>query len=159
LPVQLRLRRSAVADARRGGLGARARIAAAALAGSVYAPVGLATHYHSFAVAPGWNRAMVMTDMVGAHLFHRWKGYWGTAAAMNRSYAGGEVVPVLPSARSEAPAELAVAPPTMAVPPLAVSASDAAPTSERAAQGRARRRYRHQRSTGDVGADPRQVEG
>jgi hypothetical protein len=79
-----------------------ARIAAAALAGSVYAPVGLATHYHSFAVAPGWNRAMVMTDMVGAHLFHRWKGYWGTAAAMNRSYAGGEVVPVLPSARSEA---------------------------------------------------------
>ncbi|MDR6113627.1 MULTISPECIES: cell wall hydrolase [unclassified Sphingomonas] len=111
-----------------------ARIAAAALAGSVYAPVGLATHYHSFAVAPGWNRAMVMTDMVGAHLFHRWKGYWGTAAAMNRSYAGGEVVPVLPSARSKAPAEPVIAPPTMAVPPLPASASPVAtpprPTTE-----------------------------
>jgi hypothetical protein len=70
-----------------------ARIAAAALAGRVYAPVGLATHYHSFAVVPAWNRAMVMTDMVGAHLFHRWKGYWGTAAAMDRRYAGGETAP------------------------------------------------------------------
>lgn len=71
-----------------------ARIAAAALSGSVYAPVGLATHYHTYAVTPAWNRAMVMTDMVGAHLFHRWKGYWGTAAAMSRTYAGGEVLPV-----------------------------------------------------------------
>ncbi|GAA3261575.1 hypothetical protein GCM10020258_24970 [Sphingomonas yabuuchiae] len=65
-----------------------AQVAAAALSGGVYAPVGLATHYHTFAVAPAWNRAMVMTDMVGAHLFHRWKGYWGTAAAMSRAYAG-----------------------------------------------------------------------
>jgi len=75
-----------------------ARIAASALSGGVFAPVGLATHYHSFAVAPPWNRAMVMTDMVGAHLFHRWKGYWGTAAAMNRAYRGGEVLPSLPVA-------------------------------------------------------------
>ena len=43
-----------------------AQVAAAALSGGVYAPVGLATHYHTFAVAPAWNRAMVMTDMVGA---------------------------------------------------------------------------------------------
>ena len=70
-----------------------ARNAGMALAGYVYAPVGLATHYHTYAVTPAWNRSLVMTDMVGAHLFHRWKGYWGTAAAFNQRYRGGEPVP------------------------------------------------------------------
>lgn len=70
-----------------------ARHAAMALAGYVYAPVGLATHYHTYAVTPAWNRAMVMTDVVGAHLFHRWKGFWGTRAAFARNYRGGEPVP------------------------------------------------------------------
>ena len=67
--------------------------AAAALAGYVYAPVGLATHYHTYAVTPAWNRTLVMTDMVGAHLFHRWKGYWGTTAAFTQAYRGGEPLP------------------------------------------------------------------
>ncbi len=70
-----------------------ARHAAMALAGYVYAPVGLATHYHTYAVTPAWNRSLVMTDVVGAHLFHRWKGYWGTRAAFHQSYRGGEPVP------------------------------------------------------------------
>jgi len=70
-----------------------ARAAGMALAGYVYAPVGLATHYHTYAVTPAWNRSMVMTDVVGAHFFHRWKGYWGTSAAFNQRYAGGEPVP------------------------------------------------------------------
>lgn len=70
-----------------------ARTAAAALAGYVFAPVGLATHYHTYAVTPSWNRGLVMTDAVGAHFFHRWKGYWGTAAAFRQSYQGGEPVP------------------------------------------------------------------
>lgn len=70
-----------------------ARAAGMALAGYVYAPVGLATHYHTYAVTPAWNRSMVMTDVVGAHFFHRWKGYWGTSAAFNQHYAGGEPVP------------------------------------------------------------------
>ena len=76
-----------------GGWARAARVAAAALAGYVYAPVGLATHYHTYAVTPAWNRSLVMTDMVGAHLFHRWKGYWGTAAAFRQIYRGGEPVP------------------------------------------------------------------
>ncbi|KQR83219.1 hypothetical protein ASG07_09695 [Sphingomonas sp. Leaf343] len=84
------------------------RVAAAALAGYVYAPVGLATHYHTYAVTPTWNRALVMTDMVGAHFFHRWKGYWGTARAFSQSYRGSEpevgshapVVPTLPAVAS-----------------------------------------------------------
>ena len=64
-----------------------------ALAGRVYAPVGLATHYHTFAVRPAWNRGLVMTDVVGAHFFHRWKGWWGTGAAFRQAYRGGEPVP------------------------------------------------------------------
>ena len=70
-----------------------ARAAAAALGGHVYGPVGLATHYHTFAVTPVWNRSLVMTDVVGAHFFHRWKGWWGTPAAFRQLYAGGEPLP------------------------------------------------------------------
>jgi spore germination cell wall hydrolase CwlJ-like protein len=70
-----------------------ARAAGAALAGYVYAPVGLATHYHTYAVTPSWNRSLVMTDVVGAHFFHRWKGYWGTAYAFRQRYTGGEPIP------------------------------------------------------------------
>lgn len=101
-----------------------ARAAAAALAGYVYAPVGLATHYHTYAVTPSWNRGLVMTDVVGAHFFHRWKGYWGTAAAFRQSYGGGEPVPG-PHTRI-APA----APPVLvaaATPPPATPASNVLP--------------------------------
>jgi spore germination cell wall hydrolase CwlJ-like protein len=70
-----------------------ARHAAMALAGYVYAPVGLATHYHTYAVTPAWNRSLVMTEVVGAHLFHRWKGFWGTRAAFRQTYRGGEPLP------------------------------------------------------------------
>lgn len=73
-----------------------ARTAAAALGGYVFAPVGLATHYHTYAVTPAWNRSLVMTDVVGAHFFHRWKGVWGTAAAFHQPYAGREPLPAPP---------------------------------------------------------------
>ena len=86
------------------------RVAAAALAGYVAAPVGLATHYHTYRVTPAWNRALVMTDAVGAHFFHRWKGFWGTSAAFRQVYAGNEPLP--------APRQPAV--------PVAVAATDAA---------------------------------
>ena len=68
-------------------------VAAAALAGSVFVPVGLATHYHTYAVRPAWNRSLVMTGVFGAHFFHRWKGGWGTAPAFSQRYLGGEPVP------------------------------------------------------------------
>ncbi len=48
------------------------RIAAAALAGSVYAPVGLATHYHTYRVHPHWASSLVKSAMIGAHIFYRW---------------------------------------------------------------------------------------
>ncbi|MGK6318141.1 cell wall hydrolase [Sphingomonas sp. DT-204] len=66
------------------------RVAALALAGRVFAPVGLATHYHTYAVRPAWQRSLVMTGAFGAHFFHRWKGWWGTPAAFGRPYSGHE---------------------------------------------------------------------
>jgi spore germination cell wall hydrolase CwlJ-like protein len=77
----------------RSGWARAARNAGLALAGYVYAPVGLATHYHTYAVTPSWNRSLVMTEVIGAHFFHRWKGYWGTAAAFRQRYLGGEPLP------------------------------------------------------------------
>ena len=94
-------------------------VAAAALAGSVFAPVGLATHYHTYAVTPSWNRSLVMTGVFGAHFFHRWKGWWGTAAAFGQAYHGGEPFPA-----PHAP----VAVPTMAgLIPAAVAGVSAVP--------------------------------
>lgn len=104
----------------RSGWARAARAAAAALGGYVYAPVGLATHYHTYAVTPSWNRTLVMTDAVGAHFFHRWKGYWGTAAAFVQRYRGGEPLPG-PHTRIATPAVMALAAPaavTLATPAL-----------------------------------------
>ena len=101
------------------------RVAAAALAGYVYAPVGLATHYHTYAVTPAWNRTLVMTDVEGAHFFHRWKGYWGTAAAFTQAYRGGEPVPgphaalapvMVAAAPVAAPVQVAATPPATIMP-------------------------------------------
>ncbi len=69
------------------------RVAARALAGYVFPGVGMATHYHTYAVTPSWNRSLVMTGVYGAHFFHRWKGYWGTPAAFRQSYFGNEPLP------------------------------------------------------------------
>ncbi|WP_244624338.1 cell wall hydrolase [Sphingomonas sp. So64.6b] len=69
------------------------RVAAQALNGGVFAPVGMATHYHTYAVTPSWNRSLVMTAAIGAHFFHRWQGYWGTPGAFRQVYRGGEPLP------------------------------------------------------------------
>ena len=70
-----------------------ATVAADALAGRVFAPVGLATHYHTWRVWPRWGRSLVSTVAVGAHIFHRLRGWWGTAPAFRARYAGGEPLP------------------------------------------------------------------
>lgn len=69
------------------------RIAAEALAGRVYSGVGLATHYHTQAVWPRWGKALVMTNVVGAHIFHRWRGRFGEPGAFLRAYSGREPAP------------------------------------------------------------------
>ncbi len=66
------------------------RIAAEALAGAVYAPVGWATHYHANYVVPYWASTLAKNAIVGAHLFYRWAGGWGRPAAFRKAYAGRE---------------------------------------------------------------------
>ena len=69
------------------------RTAAAALAGSVYAPVGHATHYHTHAVLPYWAASLVKSAVIGAHIFYRWNGGWGTPRAFRQPYVGREPMP------------------------------------------------------------------
>lgn len=96
-----------------------ARVAANALSGSVFAPVGMATHYHTYAVTPSWNRSLVMTGVYGAHFFHRWKGYWGTAAAFRQAYRGNEPFPgPHPSAVAAVTAALPAPPVPTSAPPM-----------------------------------------
>ena len=66
------------------------RVAVAALGGDVYAPVGLATHYHADYVVPYWASSLAKNAIVGAHIFYRWAGGWGRPAAFVSKYAGHE---------------------------------------------------------------------
>jgi spore germination cell wall hydrolase CwlJ-like protein len=69
----------------------RARaVAAAALNGYVYAPVGWSTHYHANYVMPYWAPTLVKSANVGLHIFYRWRGGWGRPDAFTNSYSGAE---------------------------------------------------------------------
>ena len=65
-------------------------VATAAMSGSVYAPVGWATHYHADYVVPYWTSTMAKNTVVGAHLFYRWPGGWGQPSAFAKAYGGRE---------------------------------------------------------------------
>ncbi|MGP7796478.1 cell wall hydrolase [Sphingomonas sp. CLY1604] len=70
---------------------ARARtVAEAALAGSVYAPVGPATFFHTNAILPWWASSMTRIGAVGAHIFYRWRGAMQGALSFRAAYAGIE---------------------------------------------------------------------
>jgi hypothetical protein len=66
------------------------RIAAEALGGYVYAPVGLATHFHTTAIHPWWADSLARAVTVGSHIFYRWKGEWGDPKSFRRPYTGQE---------------------------------------------------------------------
>lgn len=69
----------------------RARaVAAAALNGFVYKPVGTATHYHANYVVPYWASTLTKNAVVGAHIFYRWAGAWGRPAAFAQGYSRAE---------------------------------------------------------------------
>jgi spore germination cell wall hydrolase CwlJ-like protein len=69
----------------------RAReVATLALSGSVYRPVGHATHYHTDWVVPYWQSSLDKVARVGTHLFFRWSGWWGTPPAFSRQVTVGE---------------------------------------------------------------------
>ncbi len=75
-------------------------VARQALSGEVYAPVGLATHYHTTWVNPYWAGSLDNIGTIGAHRFYRWRGAAGRADAFGTAYVGGEP---LPRARDTAP--------------------------------------------------------
>jgi hypothetical protein len=66
------------------------KIAWAALTGTVYAPVGNATHYHANYVVPYWAPTLTKNAVVGTHIFYRWAGGWGRLPAFTQRYLNGE---------------------------------------------------------------------
>lgn len=65
-------------------------LARSMLSGTVYAPVGWATHYHTDWVLPAWSAKLDKVRVEASHLFFRWAGIWGTRPAFRGIYAGGE---------------------------------------------------------------------
>jgi len=64
------------------------KIAAAAINGFVDKSVGAATHYHADYVAPYWAPRLAKIAKIGAHIFYRWPGAWGSTAAFSGRYVG-----------------------------------------------------------------------
>lgn len=69
------------------------RVAMAALAGAVYRPVGLATHYHTVQIHPYWADSLNNITTIGAHTFYRWRGAAGLPGAFTQAYFGAEPLP------------------------------------------------------------------
>lgn len=95
-----------------------------ALGGRVYAPVGMATHYHTDWVYPWWSPKLEKLARVGTHLFFRWPGYWGSAQAARMAYRGGEP--------DMAGGAVATAASELALSPQAVEATKLLPAGTRA---------------------------
>ncbi len=72
------------------------------LAGAVYAPVGIATHYHTDWVIPAWSAKLDKIRAERTHLFFRWAGFWGTPKAFRGNHSGTEPVITKMSALSPA---------------------------------------------------------
>lgn len=74
-----------------GAWAAARRVATAALNGYVYAPVGLATHYHTNKVVPYWASSLDFANLIKTHLFYRWKGGFGKPGAFTRKFLEPEI--------------------------------------------------------------------
>lgn len=85
----------------------RARnVALAALGGYVYAPAGLATHYHTIQVHPYWADSLRFLGTIGSHRFYGFSGKAGQPTAFRFAYLGGEPL-AAPHPHSEAAADKA----------------------------------------------------
>ncbi|WP_333605558.1 cell wall hydrolase [Novosphingobium sp.] len=104
-------------------------VARQALAGYVYRPVGLATHYHTVQVNPYWAPSLHYLGTIGAHRFYSFNGAAGNPAAFRFAYLGGEPM-ALPHPRDDSAASAASA---AALDPVAVQRAFALP--ERAGTG------------------------
>ena len=79
-----------------------AAVARAALGGAVYAPVGLATHYHTVQIHPYWADSLDHVGTIGAHRFYKWRGAAGMRQAFSDDYRGGEPVAAASARRADA---------------------------------------------------------
>jgi hypothetical protein len=109
------------------------RIAAEALNGSVYAPVGLATHYHTLWVNPYWAASLDHIGTIGAHRFYRTRGASGQAAAFTGGYAGLE--PLVSGRTTPPPMSPAALAEPAAARPLIAYELDPVPVRKQAARG------------------------
>ena len=110
------------------------QIAAEALAGSIYAPVGLATHYHTLWINPYWASSLDHVGTIGAHRFYRNRGASGSASAFTTRYAGFE--PGVSGRMTPPPAEAFDMPanaPRIAVQPVGPAPYAGAPAGRQAA--------------------------
>lgn len=64
------------------------RVAMQALAGYVFTPVGMATHYHATYVYPYWAPSLNFIGTIGAHRFYSWKGSAGRPSAFFARHNG-----------------------------------------------------------------------
>jgi spore germination cell wall hydrolase CwlJ-like protein len=67
------------------------KVAAQALGGYVFKPVGASTYYHADYVFPYWAPTLVKMATVGPHIFYAMAGAEGRAAYLTGKYAGGEL--------------------------------------------------------------------
>ena len=109
------------------------RIATQALSGSVYTPVGLATHYHTLWVDPYWTGRLDHIGTIGAHRFYRNRGIDGQAAAFRAAYAGME--PAVSGRRNLAAVTTAIAGPVETATTAYPAIADAVQTSPSKAVG------------------------
>jgi len=117
---------------RRPALGAwkeAEQVAAAALDGFVERSVGAATHYHADYVAPYWAAQLAKIVQIGAHIFYRWPGAWGSTAAFSGRYIGEPADPLSlrPPLRQAILTDGSVVPvddPALAGPPIARAPND-----------------------------------
>ena len=72
-----------------------AEVARMALAGHVEKSVGTATHYHADYVLPKWAFQLGKITTLGRHIFYRFHGRWGKAAALSGRYAMVERIPAI----------------------------------------------------------------
>jgi len=105
------------------------RIAAAALDGYVEKVVGAATHYHADYVAPYWAPRLAKIAQIGAHIFYRWPGAWGSTAAFTGRYIGEPADPLSlrPPLRQAVLTDGSVVPvedPALAGPPISRAEND-----------------------------------
>jgi hypothetical protein len=101
------------------------RVAAEALAGRTFAPVGMSTFYHAYYVFPSWAPRLVKTAVIGAHLFYRLPGLAGAPGAFSDAYAGAE--PTVRGSSYMARSNLAAIPAVASAQPWAAPAAAPAP--------------------------------